>query len=77
MYAYPMDVTVVMEKESITTSSHQTTTQTREEKLKELRKINDDGLITKEIYLERQNEILRNPQSNPTEIPQGVNIVRN
>jgi len=61
MYAYPVDVTVVMEKESRTTPSNQTATQTREEKLKELKMINDAGLISKEIYLERQNEILRNP----------------
>ena len=61
MYAYPTDVTVVMEKELLATPDNQVAATTKEEKLKELKRLNDAGLISKEIYLERQNEILINP----------------
>lgn len=78
MYAYPTDITIVMEKESLVISNKQAeqsnnlqqanstqtvnlVTQTKEEKLKEIKRLNDAGLISKEVYLAKQQEIINNP----------------
>lgn len=72
MYAYPADINIVMEKESPVISSNESrqdpssktvaaTIQTKEEKLKEAKKLHDSGLISNEVYLAQQKEILGNP----------------
>lgn len=75
MYAYPTDITIVMEQEGVAAAPVAQNTApvaagatlaaaaqpTREERLKELKHLSDSGLISKEIYLERQKEILAAP----------------
>lgn len=70
MYAYPSDISIVLEKEpggaalqtsEVSTSSQVAAIQTQEEKLKELKRLNDAGLISNEVYLERQKAVLSNP----------------
>ena len=46
---------------TIATTQTQPAVQTHEEKLRELKRLNDAGLISKEVYLEQQKKILGNP----------------
>lgn len=46
---------------TIATAHTQPAAQTHEEKLRELKRLNDAGLISKEVYLEQQKTILGNP----------------
>lgn len=46
---------------SINTSAPPITSQSNEEKLKELKRLNDAGLISKDVYLAQQKAILGNP----------------
>jgi len=46
---------------SINTSASPVTSQSKEEKLKELKRLNDAGLISKDVYLTQQKAILGNP----------------
>ncbi len=74
MYAYPTDISIVMEQEGgavapvaqnaapvVADTALAAAQPSREERLKELKHLNDSGLISKEIYLERQKEILAAP----------------
>lgn len=60
MYAYPTDVSIVMEKDILVAPTI-TVTQTAETKLKELKRLRNAGLISEEVYLAQQKSILSNP----------------
>ena len=60
MYAYPTDISIVMEKD-ILVAPTTTVTQTTEMKLKELKRLRNAGLISEEVYLAQQKAVLSNP----------------
>lgn len=64
--AFVADITTNNSQSSavtVTTATTQTqpAVQTQEEKLRELKRLNDAGLISKEVYLDQQKKILSNP----------------
>lgn len=75
MYAYPVDINIVMGGDALATSVTEktplnqsgdtqlasaapTVVQTKDEKLKELKRLYDTGLISQEVYMAEQKEIL-------------------
>ena len=60
MYAYPTDVSIVMEKDLLVAPTT-AVTQTTETKLKELKRLRNAGLISEEVYLAQQKAILGTP----------------
>ena len=60
MYAYPTDVSIVMEKD-ILVAPTTAVTQATETKLKELKRLRNAGLISEEVYSAQQKAILGTP----------------